>query len=277
MKRGKWLLVVLPIIGFLISSCDDNSVVVPSDLTKNELRGKVQSVQLYSLLYNGVEENELVIQKNYNEDGYMTSSEDFESNNGTYGSRKTNRFLDEDNRLLYSIMVRPEDRVDSTVFHYENDLLSELIEYSKGNYRNTVKYQYDDRGREIEMVGARDSIITFKQTFQYKTDLHSVMNEFDGGGILTDRIETEMSPDSSEVIAIHTPYPSHHLEKTYKIKTNYNEFNHIVNQDFMKNDSIVSQTKYEYVYDTQNNWLTKKMFENDSLMESWRQEIVYYE
>jgi hypothetical protein len=172
---------------------------------------------------------------------------------------------------------------------------------SEGKIIETWKYLYDDNGNMIEVTYYdNDGIFTGKQVnkydknnnlteYYYQNSKGKVTNRdtykyfkngkikeqhrYKSDGTLRDRRTYEYDDNGNEII-----------DKAYKAdgsimiyKSEYDKMNNIIENYWInEKGEQTHQTSFEYVYDNNENWITKKRSSNGELGMIWERKIEYY-
>ncbi|WP_188463998.1 RHS repeat domain-containing protein [Bizionia arctica] len=163
---------------------------------------------------------------------------------------------------------------------YEYDSNNNMIEVKTYDSENKLtkiqSNKYDEIGNNIEMLLKNpDSKNGWKYIYNYNFDNKKIEQyRYKPDGSLKDRRTYAFDNDGNENVEI-----KFNSDGTYiKFVSEYDEMNNLTVQNwFNEQDEETHQTSFEYVYDENGNWITKKRSSKGVLSMVWERMIEYYE
>lgn len=161
---------------------------------------------------------------------------------------------------------------------YEYDSNNNMIEVktydSENNLTNIQSNKYDDNGNNIEMLlKSPESENGWKYVYKYNFDNKKIEQfRYKPDGSLKDRRTYSFDKDGNENIEIKfNPNGSF-----TKFVSEYDEMNNLTVQNwFNEQNEQTHQTSFQYVYDENGNWITKKSSSKGILSMVWERQIEY--
>ncbi len=180
---------------------------------------------------------------------------------------------------LKGIQKNSADEVKS-YWTYEYDSENNMIEVktydSENNLTNIQSNKYDKNGNTIEMISkSPKSDKGWKYIYKYNSDNKKIEQyRYKPDGSLKDRRTYNYDKKGNEFEQF-----QHKPDGTImKFVSEYDEMNNLTIQNwFNEQGEQTHQTSFEYVYDQQGNWITKKRSSNKVLKLVWERKIEYYE
>lgn len=271
----------LLIIGFLILNSGTNLI---AQSTSDSLKPKMKMVK--EVIYKP-ENGELKNRENLfksNISSYMI----FDKNekvieNGQYerdGSlyEKTIYKRNEEGEAQKAMKKNSSNEIKS-YWNYVYDSNNKMIEVqtydSENNLINIQSNTYDENGNNIEMLSKKPgSENGWRSVYKYNYD--NKINEqfrYKPDGSLKDRRTYAYDEDGNES----TQFMFNPDGSYTKFVSEYDEMSNLTIQNwFNEQDEQTHQTSFEYVYDKNGNWITKKRSSNGELSMVWERQIEYY-
>lgn len=176
--------------------------------------------------------------------------------------------FDKNGYLTKNCEIRWNGDIEECQFYKINN--GKLIIESK---KDTLEIKIDEEGRKAEYAdsarigefieyrkkGNKD-IYDIKNSFLKRNYL--IQNHLNNNGQITKQVEID-SIGNEKII--------------YEIEYNENYDVSIFKEYSFESDSVIRERKYKYLYDNQNNWIQKVVFENDELLVAVKRKIYYYE
>jgi len=164
-----------------------------------------------------------------------------------------------------------------TYLYDSNQNMIEVKTYNvENNVTNIQSNKYDENGNNIEMLLKRsESENGWKYIYKYNLD--NKKNEqfrYKPDGSLKDRRTYSYDKDGNENIQFKFNPDGSFM----KFVSEYDKMNNLTIQNwFDEQDEQTHQTSFEYVYDENGNWITKKRSSNGELSMVWERLIEYHE
>lgn len=280
-------------LGILFMALSCNKIKIKNDLEKNELRGKVKSVK----------ENYYEPEEKF---GEIIKGEKCEKDVngfeiGSFSVFNQKGYLVEVNNtsgLWNELVFNPMLNINKAIFHYDKSGVLKTVEcFDKvGNKRGLDEYFYDKKGRIIELNEYEHKTLNYKVKIKYKKGLIE-RSIYDREGRLCYKTETkEMNGLKMEVKDFLYEYDkqdSTTTAYTYDKKGNiaamtrvnhgdisshkyyYNDKNLCIKEIDSSNYGL-DIYRFEYKYDSNNNWIQKISIENGKPYEILERIIKYY-
>jgi len=269
------------LLGVLISFSGTNLI---AQSTKDNLKPKMKMVQ--EVLYKS-ENGELKSRDNLFESN-LNSYTIYDKNEkpieiGQYeidGSIYEKTFY-ERNEVGDALKATNKNSSDELKSHwtYEYDSNNNAIKVKTYNSENKlVKIQfnnYDKNGNNIEMLLANPkSNKGWKYIYKYNFEgekTEQLKYKPDGG--LKDRRTYSYNKNGNEVLQFKYKPGGNYI----KFVSEYDKMNNLTIQNwFNEKDEQTHQTSFEYIYDQNENWITKKRSSNGVLSMVWERQIEYH-
>lgn len=180
---------------------------------------------------------------------------------------------------LKAMQKNSSDEVKS-YWTYKYDSDNNMIEVktydSKNNLTNIQSNKYDEKGNNIEMLlknPLNDKV--WKYVYRYNSDNQKIEQfRYKPDGSLKDRRTYTYNEKGNEFEEF-----QHKPDGTImKFVSEYDEMDNLTIQNwFNEQGEQTHQTSFEYVYDKNGNWITKKRSSNGVLKLVWERKIEYYE
>ncbi|MAB47576.1 MAG: hypothetical protein CMC05_02990 [Flavobacteriaceae bacterium] len=164
-----------------------------------------------------------------------------------------------------------------TYTYDDNDNMIEVKTYDSSD--NLVKIQsnkYDEKGNNVEMIlKSPESENGWKYIYKYNFDNKLVERfRYKPDGSLKDRRTYSYDKDGNENLQFKFNPDGSFM----KFVSEYDEMNNMTVQNwFNEQDEQTHQTSFEYVYDENGNWISKRRSSNGELGMVWERQIEYYE
>ncbi|WP_250432476.1 RHS repeat domain-containing protein [Hanstruepera flava] len=164
-----------------------------------------------------------------------------------------------------------------TYTYDDNDNMIEVKTYDSSD--NLVKIQsnkYDEKGNNVEMIlKSPESENGWKYLYKYNFDNKLVERfRYKPDGSLKDRRTYSYDKDGNENLQFKFNPDGSFM----KFVSEYDEMNNMTIQNwFNEQDEQTHQTSFEYVYDENGNWISKRRSSNGELGMVWERQIEYYE
>jgi len=163
---------------------------------------------------------------------------------------------------------------------YEYDSNNNMIQVktydSENNLINIQSNKYDENGNNIEMLLKRPkSKNGWKYVYKYNFDNKKIEQfRYKPDGSLKDRRTYSYDKNGNE----HIQFKFNPDGSFMKFVSEYDKMDNLTIQNwFNEQDEQTHQTSFEYVYDENGNWITKKRSSNGKLSMVWERQIEYYE
>jgi hypothetical protein len=256
MKELKLNILVLNVL-LIVISCG-NQENIKNDLTDNNLKGKVKSVDeaLYIPIekFGNVEKGELDLghYRSYDEHG---------------------------NEVSYTVYNKyRRDLQDTIIYAYQkNGLPLEYSHYKKdGKLDSKIVCKYDDKWNRIELnVLNSDGKVKYKNLYSYDGNGNRIKWECFKSGSILNNTETYIYDNKNRIVKIvfYKRDGSLYSENIFQ----YNENGEVIeDHQYIANDKSY-KSHYEYKsFDKYGNWLIKIDYLNDSLHRYVERKIEYY-
>jgi hypothetical protein len=261
-------LTIVAIFYLLIISC--NSGTGKTSLESENLQGKVKSVKEYWIEITGqnnVSEKKLSTCNFYNPKGYVTEIQEFDKG---------------------GILVEKQ------VFNYneENLLLSKKALTGNGDHKWRLKYQYNEKDSTVEITlegSGGETINSTKHRFVDGKILNPIKeNSFQSGENYYDTegnlVEMKMLNNQfvfqykySNQLLIETLCHDGENKLISKELYKYDSKNNLTEKrSILASGKLIGLFKYEYIFDDEGNWISKKEIFNHKTISITEREIVYY-
>ncbi len=273
MKKTSILLLII-----LVSSCSVNK-----NITENNVPFiKTVKEASYSAKRSGLIVRDSILLSKldkisyYNEKGFLVKYQKYETDGSLY--ENTILIKNENDKLLKRITQDSKGKLKKYLTTKLDDK-DNIIEYNTYNNQdelvNIQIKEYDSNGNNISFINKSiKSNRTFKTLYKYNTFREMIK-------------ETDYKPDSSikDIRTYKYDKKGNEIEQHLnrpdgsftKFVSEYDQFNNLILHNwFDKNGNQKHQTSFEYVYDNNGNWLTKKRYSNGELRYVWEREIEYY-
>jgi hypothetical protein len=171
-----------------------------------------------------------------------------------------------------------EELKSQWTYEYDSDNnLTEVKTYdSENNLTNTQTNKHDKNGNNIEMLLTNHTRNTvWKYTYAYNDNGEKIEQfRYKPDGSLKDRRTYHYNKKGNEFEQF-----KFNPDGSYKkFVSEYDEMNNLTVQNwFNEKEEQTHQTSFEYVYDDNGNWITKKRSSNRVLSMVWERQIEYYE
>lgn len=163
---------------------------------------------------------------------------------------------------------------------YEYDSNENMIEvktYDTGNILTNIQSnKYDENGNNIEMISKRpESENGWKYVYNYTSDKKKIEQfRYKPDGSLKDRRTYSYNKDGNE----NMQFKFNPDGSFMKFMSEYDKMDNLIVQNwFNEQNEQTHQTSFEYVYDQNGNWITKKRSSNGELSMVWERQIEYFE
>lgn len=269
-------------IGFLILNLGTNLI---AQATLDSLKPKIKMVK--EVIYKP-ENGELKNRENLF-DSSISSYMIFDRNekvieNGQYEQdgtlyQKTFYERDEEGKVQKVIKKNSSDEVNSYstyVYDSNNNIIEANTFDSENRLTNIQANQYDENRNNIEMsTKTPGSENGWKNVYKYNPDNKKIEQfRYKPDGSLKDRRTYSYNKNGHENIQfIFKPDGSF-----TKFVSEYDEMNNLSIQNwYNEQNEQTHQTSFEYLYDKNGNWITKKRSSNGEMGMIWERQIEYYE
>jgi hypothetical protein len=277
-KPMKYILLV----GFLILSTGTKLIAQTS---KDSLKPKIKMAK--EVLYK-VENSELKNRDNLFESN-LNSYTIYDKNEKPieFGQYETNGSLYE--KTIYErnekgdaqkAMKKNSSGETKSFWTYEYDSNNNMIEVktydAENNLTNIQSNKYDENGNNIEMLSKRsEGDNGWKYVYKYNFDDKKIEQfRYKPDGSLKDRRTYSYDKDGNENVQFKFN-PDGSFMKFVSV---YDKMDNLTIQNwFDEHDEQTHQTSFEYVYDENGNWITKKRSSKGVLSMVWERKIEYYE
>ncbi|BAX79064.1 hypothetical protein ALGA_0675 [Labilibaculum antarcticum] len=211
----------------------------------------------------------------YDEQGVLVEYWSYEVDATLY--EKTKLITNKDGEVIKSTTYDKDGNLEKyTTSEFDNNgkIIESRTFNSKDELISTQKNKYDINGNQISMSNTiSESNITFKTTNEYNSrNQKSKEIEFEPDGRIkntrTFTYDRKGNEIESELIRPNGEYT--------KFISEYDRANNITIQKWYdKEGKQIHQTSFEYVYDENNNWITKKRYSDGKLGFVWERQIEY--
>ena len=165
-------------------------------------------------------------------------------------------------------------------WNYEYDSNGSMVAVktydSKGNLTKVQSNKYDDRDNLIEMILLKPGNESGWK-FIYKYNSHNKKTErlrYKPDGSLKDRRTYSYDEGGNEILQIKFNPDGSFM----KFVSKYDRMNNMTVQNWLNEEGEqIHQTSFEYVYDKNGNWISKRRSSNGELGMVWERQIEYYE
>ncbi|WP_408023995.1 hypothetical protein [Tenacibaculum sediminilitoris] len=144
------------------------------------------------------------------------------------------------------------------------------------NLTNIQSNKYDENGNNVEMLLKRPGNESgWKYIYKYNFDNKKIEQfRYKPDGSLKDRRTYSYDKDGNENLQFKFNPDGSFM----KFVSEYDEMNNMTIQNwFNEEDERTHQTSFEYVYDKNGNWISKRRSSNGELGMVWERQIEYYE
>ena len=269
------------LLGILISFSGTNLI---AQSTLDSLKPKMKMVKevLYKVENGELKSRENLFESNLNSYTIYDKNEkpieigQYETDGSIY--EKTFYERNEKGEALKATKKNSSDGIKS-YWTYEYDSNNNMIAVktydSENNFTNIQSNKYDENGNNIEMIlKSPDSENGWKYIYNYNFDNKKIEQfRYKPDGSLKDRRTYSFDKDGNENVEI-----KFNPDGSYtKFVSEYDKMNNLTVQNwFNEQDEQTHQTSFEYVYDENGNWITKKRSSKGILSMVWERQIEYY-
>ena len=262
----------------IIFSCSSTKKVSKN----NEITFKTITQASYSSKRNGELARKEALKQNierkeiYDKQGVLVEYCRYEVDGTIY--QKTELTKNKDGKLIKSITFDKEGDLKSyttTEFDFNGNIIVFKTYDSNDELTSIQKNEYDSKGNQVLMTNTRiKSNKTFKTTSEYNSKNQLIKEtDFRHDGTIKDvrtfvydekgnEIESELRRSNGDYT---------------KFISEYDELGNLTVLNWYDEDGKQKyQNSFTYVYDKNNNWITKKRFSNGELGYVWEREIEYY-
>ncbi|WP_188362524.1 hypothetical protein [Flavobacterium orientale] len=272
----------LLIIGFLIFNLGTNLI---AQSTSDGLKPKMKMVKevIYKPENGELKSRENLFKSDLNSYTVYDKNEkpiefgQYETDGSLY--EKTIYERNEEGEAQKALKKNSSDETKSywTYVYDSNNNMIEVNTYdSENNLTNIQSNKYDENGNNIEMLTkSPESENGWRNVYKYDLD-NKIIEQFKykPDGSLKDRRTYSYDKDGNE----NTQFMFKPDGSFTKFVSEYDEMNNLLIQNwFNEQDDQTHQTSFEYVYDENGNWITKKRSSNGELGMVWERQIEYYE
>lgn len=178
-----------------------------------------------------------------------------------------------------AVKKNSSDEVKSywTYEHDSNENIIEVKTYdAENNLTNIQSNKYDENGNNTEMVlKTPESENGWKYVYKYNFD-NKIIEEFryQPDGSLKERRTYSYNKSGNENMQF-----KFNPNGTFtKFISEYDKMGNIIVQNwYNEQEELTHQTAFEYIYDENGNWITKKRSSNGILSMVWERQIEYFE
>ena len=163
---------------------------------------------------------------------------------------------------------------------YEYDSNNNMIEVrtydSNNNLTNIQSNKYDGNGNNIEILMKKpDGENGWRYVYEYNFDNKKIEQfRYKPDGSLKDRRTYSYDKNGNENLQFKFNPDGSFM----KFVSEYDEMDNLTVQNwFNEQDKQTHQTSFEYVYDKNGNWISKRRSSNGELGMVWERQIEYYE
>lgn len=264
---------------FITLSCSENIPDIPNTLTLMELNGPVKSIK--SVMYlpsdplQGVTESDMYFPCDsvcFDLDGYAT--ETYEFNPSGVPHLNTHHY-DKYGRLIEDVYRSGNEVLKRVRYKYSGALKVEMEELDhKGHLRLNTVYEYegDNIIRQSTYDHIPESAPSLLSRTSYAWNDGKVMESklFDASN--NTEITTEYRYDGPFTATVTSRNNTPGSAQTSITITKDHKDRIISSRD----GDGMQETSIEYIVDKHDNWIIKKIYNGDSLVQQFEQQIVYY-
>ena len=262
------------IFGTKLSAQTENNSLKPIKKMVKEISYRVQDGKLKKRkdLFNSNISSYMVYDKNekiietgkYERDGSIYEKVFYERN--------------ENGKAIKALKKNSENEIKS-YWTYEYDSNQNAIEVNTYNSENILtkiqSNKYDENGNNIEMIlKAPESENGWKYVYKYNSDNKKIEQfRYKPDGSIKDRRTYNYNNDGNEFEQF-----QHKPDGTImKYVSEYDEMDNLINHTWYdEQGNQTHQTSYEYVYDENGNWITKKSSSKGVLSMVYERQIEYH-
>lgn len=272
----------LLIIGFLIPNSGIN---LNAQTTSDSLKPKMKMVK--EVLYKP-ENGELKSRENlfgsdlnsykvYDKNEKIIEMRQYEIDGSIYETTLYER--NENGKALKAMQKNSSGELKSywTYTYDENDNMIEVKTYDSNEKLVKIQLnQYDEKGNNVEMIlKSPESENGWKYVYKYNFDNKKIEQfRYKPDGSLKDRRTYSYDKDGNENLQFKFNPDGSFM----KFVSEYDGMNNLTVQNwFDEQDEQTHQTSFEYVYDENGNWISKRRSSNGKLGMVWERQIEYYE
>lgn len=212
----------------------------------------------------------------FSRNGKLIENSRYENDGSLY--QKSKNKLDENGKLIKGARYNSKGEITEK-WNYVYDKNGNMIEvtyYDKnGAFSGKQVNKYDKKNNLTEYFYQNSKgKITNRDTYKYfKNGKIKEQNRYKSDGTLRDRRTYEYDNNGNEII-----------DKVYKAdgtimiyKSEYDKMNNIIENYWInEKGEQTHQTSFEYIYDKNGNWITKRRSSNGVLSMIWERKIEYY-
>lgn len=270
------------LLGILISFSGTNLI---AQSTKDSLKPKMKMVKevLYKVENDELKSRDNLFESNLNSYTIYDKNEkpiefgQYETDGSIY--EKTFYERNEKGDALKAMQKNSSNEVKS-YWTYEYDSDNNMIEVktydTENNLTKIQSNKSDENGNTVEMVLKNsESDIGWKYVYKYNSDNKKIEQfRYKPDGSLRDRRTYDYNEKGNEFEQF-----QHKPDGTIiKFVSEYDEMDNLTIQKwFNEQGEQTHQTSFEYVYDVNGNWTTKKRSSNGILSMVWERQIEYFE
>lgn len=272
----------LILVGFLVLS---TATKLKAQSSKDSLKPKIKMVQevMYRVENGELKNRELLFESNldsytiYDKNEKPIEFGQYETDGSLY--EKTIYERNEHGDAQKATKKKSSGKIIS-YWTYEYDSANHMIAVKTYNAENNLTHiqsnTYDENGNNIEMLSKRsESDKGWNNVYKYNFD-HKKIEQFryKPDGSLKDRRTYSYDKNGNESIQFKFDPDGSFV----KFVSEYDEMNNLTIQNwFDAKGEQTHQTSFEYVYDENRNWITKKRSSNGKLSLVWERQIEYFE
>lgn len=210
----------------------------------------------------------------FSKNGMLIESVRYERDGSLY--EKTKSVLNKNGKLIKGVKYNSKGEVKEKWKYIYKENITEIDYYdSKGNLTNKQVDVSDDKGNNIEMSlinTKRNSVWKYVYAYNEKSEIIERL-KYKPDGSLKDKRTYKYDEKGNKIEEY-----LYRDEKVTKFISEYDKMNNMLVQNwFNEKGERTHQTSFEYVYDVNRNWITKKRSSNGVLGMIWERNIKYYE
>ena len=175
------------------------------------------------------------------------------------------------------IIMSRNNGIEKRILDKDGRLIKQLILYPYGEPKYTIIYEHDKDGNIIQKTNFDENdVITSFKNYVYNEDNLIMEEEKD-----IDSWNINFFGDNKKLIKSQYYSLFDSVPEFSEITYEYDSLNNLKFRKRIalpkKHEQEIDIEFYQYIYDYQNNWIEKKRFRNNLLLDIERRQILYYE
>ncbi len=214
----------------------------------------------------------------YNENNHITERNVFDSS-GTL-LRKNSYIYNENECLVEELTINNKNEIEvknTFIYDARGDFVEGNSYNSDGKISGKTKSKYDDDNNSLEIIKYNpDGKPKDKNIFKYNSKGSFIEEDsFNKAGILL--VKTFWQYDKNERVIESFDYKGESSVKLSRMTSLYDDSGNIIEKcDYMDDGSLFYKVEFKYIYDKNNNWISKIQYYNGVPTLFAEREIEYY-